>query len=44
MEKIKDMDSKLEIKQFKREVSSCDYWNKKIIGLNLELEAIEVEL
>lgn len=44
MEIIKSTDRKLEIKQFKREVSSCDYWNKKIIRLNLELEAIEVEL
>lgn len=44
MEKIKVTDSKLEVKQFKREVSSCDYWNKKIIRLNLELEAIEVSL
>lgn len=44
MEIIKSTDRKLEIKQFKREVSSCDYWNKKIIRLNLELEAIEVAL
>jgi len=44
MEKLANIDRKTEIKQFKREVSSCDYWNKKIISLNLELEAIEVSL
>ena len=44
MNKYDDAERKAELKQFKRELSSCDYWNKKIIRYNLELEAIEVSL
>lgn len=44
MNKSDDVERKAELKQFKRELCSCDYWNKKIISHNLELEAIEVSL